>query len=70
MLSSVYDPDNVADDVFDYNNMKNKPTIPTKVSDLSNDSGFITNAVNNLTNYYKKTETYTKAEVDTLISNF
>jgi hypothetical protein len=38
MLSSVYDPDNVADDAFDYNNMKNKPTIPTKVSDLTNDS--------------------------------
>ena len=41
--------------------------IPTKVSDLTNDSGFITNTVNNLTNYYKKTETYTQAEVDALI---
>lgn len=27
------------------------PTIPTKTSDLVNDSGFITNTVNNLTNY-------------------
>lgn len=44
------------------------PTQPTKVSDLSNDSGFITNTVNNLTNYYKKSETYTQAEVDALIS--
>lgn len=70
MLSSVYDPDNVADDAFDYNNMKNKPTIPTKVSDLTNDSWFITKAVNDLTNYYTKTQTYTKSEVDTLISNF
>lgn len=26
-------------------------TVPTKTSDLTNDSGFITNAVNNLTNY-------------------
>lgn len=26
-------------------------SVPTKVSDLSNDSGFITNSVNNLTNY-------------------
>ena len=44
------------------------PTQPTKVSDLSNDSGFITNTVNNLTNYYLKSETYTQAEVNSLIS--
>lgn len=42
--------------------------IPTKTSDLNNDSGFITSSVNNLTNYYKKTETYTQSEVDALIS--
>lgn len=42
--------------------------LPTKTSDLTNDSGYITNSVNNLTNYYKKTETYTQAEVDALIS--
>lgn len=35
----------------DYNDLTNKPTIPTKTSDLTNDSGFITNTVNNLTNY-------------------
>lgn len=45
--------------------IKNKPT---KLSDFNNDSGFITNTVNNLTNYYKKSETYTQAEVDALIS--
>ena len=43
-------------------------TMPTKLSDLTNDTGFITNTVNNLTNYYKKSETYTQAEVDALIS--
>lgn len=43
------------------------PTQPTKVSDLQNDSGFIDNTVNNLTNYYLKTQTYTQAEVDALI---
>ena len=43
------------------------PTPPTKLSDLTNDEGFITNTVNNLTNYYKKSETYTQAEVDALI---
>lgn len=43
-------------------------TIPTKVSDLTNDNGFITNTVNNLVNYYTKTETYTKTEIDNAIS--
>lgn len=45
-----------------------KSEVPTKVSDLSNDSGFVTNTVNNLINYYLKSEVYTKADVDTLIS--
>lgn len=35
-------------------------------SDLSN---FITASVNNLTNYYLKSETYTKAEVNSLVGN-
>ena len=43
--------------------------IPTKTSDLTNDSGFIDNSVNNLVNYYKKTETYTKTEVDNKVSS-
>jgi len=42
--------------------------LPTKLSDFTNDTGFITNTVNNLTNYYKKSETYTQSEVDALIS--
>ena len=37
--------------------IKNKPDL----------SGFITKSVNDLTNYYLKTETYTQTEVDTLI---
>lgn len=41
--------------------------VPTATSDLTNDSGFITNAVNDLANYYLKSETYTQAEVDNLI---
>lgn len=44
------------------------PTPPTKLSDLTNDAGFIDSTVNNLVNYYKKTETYTQAEVNALIS--
>lgn len=43
-------------------------TVPTQTSDLTNNSGFITNTVNNLTNYYLKSETYTKTEVQNLIS--
>lgn len=43
-----------------YNDLSNKPTIP----DVSN---FITNSVNDLTNYYLKSETYTKKEVAALI---
>ena len=40
---------------------------PTKLSEFTNDSAFITAAVNNLTNYYTKSNTYTKTEVDNLI---
>lgn len=41
-------------------------TIPTKTSDLTNDSNFITMTVNNLTNYYTKTQT--EDLIDTKIS--
>lgn len=51
------------------NQITNKPNIPKTTSELTNDSGFITNAVNTLTNYYKKTETYTQTEIDSLISS-
>lgn len=42
---------------------------PTKLSQFTNDQNFIDNTVDNLQNYYKKTETYTKTEVTTLIGN-
>ena len=42
--------------------------IPNKLSDLTNDAGFITNTVNNLINYYLKTELYTKSEVDSIVT--
>ena len=42
---------------------------PTKLSDFTNDSGFINNAVNDLVNYYTKSETYTKTEINNLISS-
>ena len=40
-----------------YNDLENKPFIPTKTSDLTNDSGFIDKDVNNLKNYTLKTST-------------
>ena len=39
------------DIVTSYNDLTDKPTIPTKTSELNNDSGFITKSVNDLTNY-------------------
>lgn len=50
----------------DYTNLINKPT---KLSDFTNDESFIDNAVNNLANYYLKTQTYTQDEVNELISH-
>jgi len=40
------------------------------ISTLNNDSGFITKAVSDLTNYYTKSEVYTKAEVADYVANF
>lgn len=48
MLSAVYDTQNKATDVFEYANQKAKevenkiPAVPTKVSELENDSGYLT----------------------------
>ncbi len=44
-----------------------KTEIPKNVSQLQNDSAYITNAVNDLVNYYKKTETYDKAAIDEMV---
>lgn len=46
---------NVTDNASD-SFIKNKPVIPIKTSDLTNDSGFITKNVSDLTNYYTETE--------------
>lgn len=42
---------------------------PTKLSQLENDKGFITNDTSTLKNYYTKSQTYTKAETDDLLDN-
>lgn len=41
-----------------------KDEVPTKTSELINDSNFIINTVDDLTNYYNKTETYNQTEID------
>lgn len=46
-----------------------KTEIPTKTSQLTNDSGFITKNVDDLANYYKKSETYNKTEIDGKVSS-
>lgn len=42
--------------------------VPTSLSQLENDVGFITAAVENLKNYYLKSETYTREEVQNLVA--
>ena len=42
--------------------------LPRNVAFFINDAGYITNAVNDLVNYYKKSETYTKNEIDQKLS--
>ena len=44
-----------------------KTEIPKNVSELTNDSAYITNAVNDLVNYYKKSETYDKTAIDDMV---
>jgi hypothetical protein len=41
--------------------------VPTKTSELTNDSGFITRLVKDLVNYYTTDQTYTKDEVNNLV---
>ena len=41
MKRSVYDPNNVGKNVYDYDNFIHTPEIPTKTSDLTNDSNFV-----------------------------
>lgn len=45
-----------------------KNSIPKNVSDLNNDKGFIDNLVDDLVNYYTKNETFTKEEINNLVS--
>jgi len=63
-VQSDWNEANSNDDAY----IKNKPSIytQTEINDLIAD--FITNTVDNLVNYYKKSETYTQTEVNALIA--
>lgn len=55
-------------DASDVGALPDDTAIPTKTSNLTNDSGFITKAVNDLVSYYLKSETYSKTEVDDIVT--
>ena len=52
----------------DVNNLPEYPQVPTKISELENDSGFITKVVSDLANYYPKSQTFTRDEINAKIS--
>lgn len=52
---------------IDWENIQNKPVIPNKTSQLTNDSNFVTIGTSDLVNYYLKEDIYTKDEVNTAI---
>ncbi len=51
---------------LDKNSYATKTELPSKVSDLTNDMGYINPT--DLDNYYTKDDVYSKAEIDSLIS--
>ncbi|WP_099467757.1 hypothetical protein [Konateibacter massiliensis] len=59
----------VPNTIISFNDLTDIPTIPTALSQLTNDENFIKNTVTNLLNYYSKNEVYTKNEVTNLVSN-
>ena len=57
-------------DYDDLHNKPNIPAIPTKVSDLDNDLGFVNGETVSLTHYYQKDRLYTKEEVNAIAAAF
>lgn len=55
-------------DISDWNNKANTSDIPTKTSELTNDSGFLT-AHQDISGKADKSDTYTKQQVDSLIAS-
>ena len=63
---SISEDGTISVTALDWGNISNRPT---KLSQFTNDSSFITKSVTDLVNYYTKTESYTKAEVNALIGD-
>ena len=63
---SISEDGTISVTALDWGNISNRPT---KLSQFTNDSLFITKSVTDLVNYYTKTESYTKAEVNSLIGD-
>ena len=69
----IAESESVAADPFIFGNdstngIVRRKDLPTKLSQFTNDEGFVTNTVDNLTNYYLKTETYSQEEVNAKIA--
>ena len=63
-----FDAELVYEFVPDLSDYAKKNEVPGKTSELDNDSGFITKTVSDLANYYLKSETLSKTEINNLIS--
>lgn len=68
-VDNYYTKDEVIAELATKANMTDIPVVPVNVSEFTNDAGYIKNTVDNLVHYYNKADTYTQAEVNTLISN-
>jgi len=69
MTKAVYDPDGINKNAFDYDNLKNKPAIPTQYTDVMADarvSAGITGKVDKVTGKGLSTEDYTTTEKNKL----
>lgn len=68
-VDNYYTKDEVITELATKANVTDIPVVPVNVSEFTNDAGYIKNTVDNLIHYYNKADTYTQAEVNTLISN-
>lgn len=68
-VENYYTKDEVDTALIGKANADAVPTVPVNVSELNNDENYIKNTVDNLVHYYNKADTYTKTEVNGLISN-
>lgn len=68
-VENYYTKDEVNAALVEKANTDAIPTVPVNISELNNDENYIKNTVDNLVHYYNKANTYTKTEVNGLISN-